>query len=655
MTDTARIEQLRKELNAHNYNYYVLDNPSITDAEFDRLLRELINLEKAHPELHDPNSPTQRIGGQTIEGFAKVKHLVPMLSLDNAFTANEVIKFFKSTGNHTLILEPKFDGLSLGARYVNGKLQTAVTRGQDGVGDDVTVNARTIRTLPLELSKPLTLEVRGEAYMPESTFKKLNAALEADGERTFKNPRNAASGSMKQRDSAEVARRGIQFVAYGLVGIELPELKTHSQVVDFLRDLGFITSKDFGAHLVDMDESAVEAALEDFDDLRKAFDVGTDGAVLKINELAVQRELGVRTKSPRWGVAFKYPPERKSTPLKEIIITVGRTGQITPNAVLVPVELGGSTVQAASLCNQDEVERLGVSVGAEVWVEKSAEIIPKVVGVKVLNGPHWKMPERCPSCNGELVRFGVHYYCVNHDDCPAQVYERLAHAVCKSCLDVDGAGEATIKSLISHGVRQISDLFTTNASCLTGAAKIKFLAERERVKSAPLWRKIHALGIESVGKTTSQLLAQKFGSITAIADAVSNGELRKLVGPECTESITKYLMECADEIERLDNAGLKFEDVSGGNKPVAGKIFVITGALVSGTRDVVSNRIIEAGGLVKGSVGKSTDYLVVGEGGGANKAKDAEKRGTKCISEAELYKMLGVEMPVSVDTSAMEF
>jgi DNA ligase (NAD+) len=687
MSVQSYIEKLRQTLHEANEAYYVRDNPVMSDAEFDRLLRELKQLELQYPEYADPNSPTARVGGRLLDGFEKVKHQTRMLSLDNAFTAQEVWQFFKAPA--PVVLEPKVDGLSLSLRYEQGKLALAATRGNGDEGDVVTDNARTIRTIPLVLREPLTLEVRGEVYMPKSQFDALNQQRERDGEPAFANPRNAASGTMKLHDTREVAARKLGFCAYSVLSAGLD---TQLEALELLRRLGFETPLDtplkgkneavntvkvIAAPTQDAWLAALEAQLSWLCGLRYQLEYDIDGAVLKLNSLRQQEELGCGTKSPKWAVAFKYPPERKPTALLGITLTVGRTGQVTPNAVLSPVCLGGSVVKAASLCNQAEINRLGVNVGDTVLVEKSAEIIPKIypypegrvytcarcqakltlaslpdnhasldtAGLKVTcHGARvdvarqvWEFPRHCPCCGTALVQRGVHHFCPN-STCPDQVKNRLKYAVSKLALDWEGLGDAQVAELYNQGFRKLSDLFTKTPK-LTEKALKKFTAERERAKAAPLWRKLVALGVDGLGVTLCKELALKYRSIEAIAQA-PRAEVEKLIGEVNYASLADFILNQAEELERLVSAGFTLAETSKPGK-LSGKEFVITGTLLSGTRAEVAARIEAEGGVVKNAVSRKTTYLIVGTGGGANKAAAAAKYGTTCLTEEEFYNLLG--------------
>jgi DNA ligase (NAD+) len=639
----SRVEQL-------SHDYYQLNLSTVSDDEFDRLVRELAKMED-RLGIHDLTSPTKRVGGTTTGKFEKVAHFVPMLSLDNVFTEDEIAAFFKT--NHALIAEPKIDGLSCALRYRDGLLERALTRGDGREGDDVTANVRTIKNVPLEITIKSPVEIRGEIYMPKKTFAAIVRAQTESGEEPFANARNAAAGSLKQKDPSVTARRGLKFIAYQAFGEGLEFDDYLAQLVT-LGHHGFLTpyncETEFAAA---REETPASVSVDWYAQARNAYEFETDGAVLKVRYTTVRRELGLGTKSPRWACALKFPPERKSTRLIGVTCQVGRTGVITPVAELEPVVLSGATVKRASLCNQDEVERLGISVGDLVFVERAAEVIPKVVGLanKHVSGhAHWKMPSACPCCQTPLKKDEgkVAYYCPNHA-CPDQVFERLRHAVAKSALDLDGCGDAYVRILMNADVRDLADLMEVPEHSLhsVGAGKsaaTKFVLERERVKSAPLWRKYHALGIEGVGQTVCKELALAYPTILDLARA---SDLETRVGPVRAAAIRAYLIDNADMIERLDRVGFRFGEPQAaageaqGAKPLQGKVLCITGTLMSGSREAVAAKIEKAGGLVKGSVGKKTDYLIIGDMPGANKTSAAKKYGTKVLSEEELYALLG--------------
>jgi DNA ligase (NAD+) len=657
MSDTkdtkARILELRQILNEHNYLYHVVSAPKISDAEYDKLFQELLQLEKIHPELADVNSPTARIGHPSPSSFLKVKHRSKMLSLDNTFTGAEVIKFLGK--GEEVHIEPKIDGCSLELIYVHGKLVSAATRGDGTNGDDVTANVRTILTVPLELTAPIDLRVRGEVYMTFTVFNRLNQELQQSGEDLLANPRNAAAGAIKLRNPYEVFKRQLSFVAYHSPD-PISGVDTQSKLVEHLQTLGFISITCLPT-IQDMELPEFEAVLESeekvteliqlMDVYRKQLDFPTDGLVFKINSLTKQRELGEGTRAPNWATAFKFPPERRPTKLNAITVTVGKTGKLTPNAELAPISLSGTMVASASLCNQNEVERLGINVGDEVLVEKSAEIIPKVMGIyKKHSKGHWAMPAKCPSCKHTVVRPEgfVDFYCENNE-CPEQVFARLKHATGKAALDIDGCGEVTVRELMDHGVKSLSDLFTiSDIDFLKPAARKRFIAGREQAKTQPLWRKIHALGIDGIGRTVSQDIAARWNALYPVFDELP--ELHEMLKDVLFESWKRWFDRNADEIEKLIALGFHFESEAKTAGPLTGKFFVITGTLVSGKRDEVIKRIEDAGGTVKSTVGKTVHYLVAGVDCGKTKTDAAKKVGTTVITEEQLYQLMGKPMPI---------
>jgi DNA ligase (NAD+) len=672
----SRAVELRKQIYAHNHAYYVLANPTITDAEYDQLFADLRELERRWPQIVDPNSPTARVGSPVLSTFTKTKHARKMLSLDNAYSAQEVTDFFKGL-NVQLVVEPKFDGCSLSLIYVKGHLVKAVTRGDGTIGDDVTQNARVIKSIPLQLPFPLTCEVRGEVYMPIPAFNTINETLAKEGEDLFANPRNAAAGTLKNKDSRVVAKRHLAFVAYNAVnpggfadnyndvtkqpGVTQIVAYTHEFVLGVLELLAFITPLScctINGGKVDMTRRiqfdntfGIDKIIHELDEIRQRLTVQTDGLVFKVNDLATQDELGDGTRSPKWATAYKYPPERKPTLLKDIEISLGRLGTLTPVAILEPVQLSGTTVQRASLCNQDEIVRLGINIGDTVFVEKSAEIIPKVMGLAKkgeLIGS-WRMPIKCPSCGGKVEKEPgkVAYRCTNTLKCSAQAVERMKHALGKSALDWDGMGDEMVLTIVDFGLTTLSMLFDLPDAKIDELFKKafakKFRAERERVKGAPLWRKIHSLGIQGIGRSLSQDLCAKWSSLADMA--ASPDEVKKLVGEVFGTNFLDYLVENVDELEKLESFGFLFSESADRSGPLMGKTFCITGGLVSGKREEVAARIEKAGGTFKSSVSKKVDFLLVGDGGGANKADAAQKHGTKIITEEALYEMMGIPMP----------
>lgn len=633
----TRIAHLRSVLHQANHDYHVLARPTIPDEEFDRLMAELVKLEALHPEDADPNSPTARVGAQSIESFKKVRHAKKMLSLEKVFSAKEVADFFSGCHEGDALAEFKLDGLSLDLTYRDGQLLRAVTRGDGETGDDVTANARTIKTIPMVIKTGFTGSVRGEVLMPRAQLAILNAELEAAGEEPFSNCRNAASGAMKQKDTAECAKRGLVFSAYWSSGADHADLRLDYK---WLAQSGFRVEN----HLVaGLNTGEIELVLNQYAAAREGFEFDTDGVVFKISNPEVRAELGYSRTAPKWAVAFKFPAERKTTQLLDITLTVGRTGQITPNAVLAPVSLAGAVVRAASLCNADEIARLGVNVGDTVVVERANEVIPKVIARQDGPGTPWSFPTTCPCCQTALVRDGVHYFCPN-EACEEQVFGRLSHAVGKGALDIDGCGEAAVRSFMAAGAKTLVDLFKPGAEkALDGAARAKFMNAREAAKQQPLWRKLYALGAEHVGRTASKELAARFSSVVEICEA-RHDDIRAILGPVATASLFETLTKRADEIDQLDQLGLKFSsELAAG--PLKGLTFCITGTMVSGSRDSVERKIEAAGGMVKGSVSKKVTYLVSGPGGGQNKSDAAAKCGTRVITEEQLFELLGEKMP----------
>jgi DNA ligase (NAD+) len=659
MNDATTIQRLRTELHQHGHNYYVLNSPTISDADYDRLFRELQTLEAAHPELADPNSPTSRVGARTPNIFNKVKHNVPMMSLENSFTAAEAVhRIVSEAGPSEVILEPKIDGLALSLRYDNGIFVQAVTRGDHEIGDDVTANVRTIGQIPLVIMYDKPLEIRGEAYLSKASFEKINKELEAAGEEIFANARNAAAGTMKQKDSEICAKRGLSFVGYSVVSPRQHGIKTQLGLLEFIKSLGFPIALPVASfHVIHLDkegESNLESHLIMFDAKRKNLPYDTDGCVIKINSLDKQAELGNKTRVPRWATAFKYPAEKATTVLNSVTCQIGRRGTITPVAELKAVEIAGVTVRRASLCNQDEIDRLGINVGDEVTVERAGEVIPKVIALKTkISHGIWKMPEFCPCCKTQLVRDGAHYFCPNEISCADQVRQRLQHAVGKGALDWDGFGPAAVEVSVAMGITKLSQLFELADSKLDELFKPafvrKFKKERERVKTSPLWRKINALGIDNIGQTASKELCEAARSLEDIID-LGPEKLRSILGPVASKSFIDYVAANVAELDKLNELGYTFVDTApiatvGGK--LSGKTFCLTGAMLSGTRPQVAITIEQHGGKVKGSVGKDLSYLVAGDGGGANKANAAKKLGTQVITEEELYQMIGIPMPLS--------
>lgn len=653
---TTKIEALRKRINDLNYQYHVLDCSPVTDAEYDALYLELVELEKG--TVPDPGSPTQRIGAEGKAGFKKVKHAQKMLSLDNMRSAADVISYL---GESTLVLEPKVDGVSLKLVYEGGKLVQAITRGNGSEGDDVTASARAIKTIPLQLTACVDIVVVGEVYMTLSEFESLNRQLEVDGIELMANPRNTAAGAIKLKNPKEVAARNLSFVAYGS-HTEIKDIPTQAALTDYLEFLGFqsvymLPTTQSCQSVADCfsfeTELDLAAKIAEADLTRKFLDLATDGLVFKINDLSRQRELGEGTKYPKYACAYKFPPERKSTRLLGVTVQIGRTGKVTPVAELEPVSLGGTIVRRASLCNQEEIRRLNVNVGDTVLIEKSAEIIPKIVGLSQKSAQDfYLLPEMCPCCDKPLKRPDgfVDTYCSNRE-CPDQIMARLKHSCGKSALDLDGCGEALIKELMRHGARTLSDVLTIDPIFLKAAARRRFEHARKACVNQPLWRKLHALGIEGFGQTLCQEIASEWSSLTEAASPAHLGAFSDLVGDAALNNMCDYFELHTGEYDALDKL-IGLSATSRVNGPLKGKSFCITGDLISGSRGDVSKRIEEAGGTVKSCVSRRLNYLIQGTETGRVKRAAAERHGVPIITERQLYGMLGVSMPVSRSADA---
>lgn len=638
-----RYLSLIEKIKQANHEYHALARPTLTDAEYDMVVREARALEEQHPELRELGGKvTGQVGAPT--PGAKVKHKRPMLSLDNVFSPDELRRFFKTS--YRLVWEPKIDGLSLSLTYASGRLVRAVTRGDGTTGDDVTHNALVIPSIPKTIPVNEEIEVRGEVYIESAAFESIVKEMEAEGDEPFANARNAAAGSLKLKDSEEASKRKLSFIAYHGFGLDV---HSQTELCRALVNLGFHATSP-----IELDSTIVTNEVMDaINAERQLLPYETDGVVFKINEFKIREELGLGSKSPKWGVAYKFPPEEGIAKLLEIKLQVGRTGTINPVAVMSPVQLNGATVTRASLCNFDEIKRLDIAVGDEVVVVRAAEVIPKVIRVhkKADDRVEIAPPTSCPCCGATLFKDPelVAYVCQNLD-CKEQAIQRLEHAVCKSCLDWDGFGKVQVAEFVERGYKTLSDAFNVSAEelvWLKPAAKKKFLAERERVKTAPLWRKLHALGLDGIGKSFCQDLAFKYGDILKLVEDYDG--VAALVGPNRAHRMFQQLGTVTAEIERLDNLGFHFTEVKKetAQTGATGKIFVITGTLVTGTRDAVSAKIEQAGGVVKGSVTKATNYLVVGEAPGNNKTQAATKYGTKVISEEELYAILGLDFAVA--------
>lgn len=647
--ERIEIEDLQTQINGWNHAYYVWGVSQVEDAVYDTAMARLRQLETKRPDLVDSNSPTARIGSPEVSTFPKAAHSVPMLSLAKAHTSKEIAAFFRK-GWHGLV-EPKVDGVALTLKYRSGELAQAVTRGDGRIGDDVTLNARTIRNLPLVLGKPVTIEVRGEVYMRWSAFNALNQALEAEGAEPAANPRNAAAGALKLKDSREAAKRPMSFMAYDVVD-GLKGCLTQEAVLEELEVLGFSTTSvlpppladsehmtQFGVDLTSQEQ--IEDLINRLEPVRRVQDFPTDGLVFKPSLLEYRQAVGMGNTAPKWAIAYKYPAERGVTTLLGITVTVGKTGKLTPVASLAPVLISGSTVARASVCNQDELNRLGVNVGDEVLVEKASEIIPRLCGVHAKHTAGvFKLPENCPACGSVVLRPEnlVDTFCFNVQ-CGGQTLARLIWATGKACLDMDGCGKALCADLVQQGVASLADLFSCKPRLKPAALK-RFEAAREKAKRAHLWRKLHALCIEGWGTVVCQEVAARWTSLDQILDHME--DVSHVVGSAAFGSLLAWLTVHEQEVLRLDALGLFSEaaEQSERNAQIAGKVFVVTGQLML-PRNTVEDMIQKAGGLIRGSVSNKVNFLVVGEGGGVNKARDAVRHKTTCIDEDTFWGMMG--------------
>ena len=627
-----KIEALREQLRHHEHLYHVLDAPEITDAEYDAIMRELKALEEAHPELVTPDSPTQRVGGKPREGFVKVAHSSPMLSLDNALGEEELRDFdrrvrglLKEGEAYAYVAELKMDGVSMAVHYRDGKLAQALTRGDGSIGEDVTENARTIRSIPLQLKGPrANREARGEVVLNRKAFEKLNAEQEALGARLFANPRNAAAGSLRVLDPAITASRQLEYFTYFLFADGAPVHKTQWEALEALKKLGFKVnpnSKRFE------DIEGLAAFCKAWEEKRDSLPFEIDGVVVKVDSVEQQNRLGWTAKAPRWAIAYKFPARQEETLLESIEVNVGRTGAVTPWAKLKPVNIGGVMVSRATLHNEDEIERLGVQGGDRVLVERAGDVIPKVVRV-VRHGEHrtpFRMPRHCPVCGGEIVRAEGEAIsrCIN-TNCPARLKESVLHFAARGVMDIDGMGEALVSQLVDSGlVKNVADLYRLKLEDLVELERMgkksaeKLLANITASRQRPLPRILNGLGIPFVGERTAQFLADAFGDLDKIA-AADEEELQRAeeVGPKVSESIRRFFHEKRnrDLMERLREEGLPFKYQAkrkpGG--PLAGMTFVLTGTLPGLSREEAQNLIESAGGKVAGSVSKKTSYVVAG-------------------------------------------
>ena len=681
LTAEQEIKALREELKEQNYKYYVLSAPTMSDREFDEKMHRLQALEEAHPEWYDPNSPTQKVGsdierrkekeekgkvkGESADGFARIRHRYPMLSLANTYSREEVEDWVrKLPPNVEIVAELKYDGLSISLWYENGQLVHAVTRGDGTEGDDVLPNIKTITSIPQTLTNtPKRLELRGEVLLPWERFEALNRQREEQEEPLFANPRNAASGTLKLQDSSEVARRGLTCYLYYMLGEELPG-KTHYERLEQARRWGFPVSD---AIKVCKNVDEVMAFIAYWDTERKNLPVATDGIVLKVNNLAEQEELGYTAKSPRWAIAYKFAAERQLTLLKQITYQVGRTGVVTPVANLEPVQLSGTIVQRATLHNEDFIRQLGIQEGDKVYVEKGGEIIPKIVGKEESGAPEsaintvgslYKFPTICPECGTRLVRVEgeAAWRCPNDVSCPPQLKGRLEHFVSRKAMNIEGLGSETIALLYDKGLlHSIADIYSLKQDDLASQERLgdksaqNILQAIEGSKQVPWARVLFALGIRMVGETTAKKIAKRFRSIDALQWA-SKEELTGIedVGEQIAENIVAYFSDIRnlEIVSRLKAAGVQMEDVRNQVSEVSvpqvleGKTIVISGTFSQHSRDEYKQMIEDYGGKNSGSVSKKTDFILAGENMGPSKLEKAQSLGVKLVSEEEFLEMI---------------
>ena len=662
------IEELRDKLRHHEYLYYVLDQPEISDAAYDRLMKRLEELESAHPQLTTPDSPSVRVGGTPREGFQTVQHARPMLSLDNAFSYDQLRDFDRrvrqGSGREEIeyIAEHKFDGLSISLQYVNGGLARGVTRGDGRTGEDVTPNVKTIRSIPLrvelnalkKLKLPPTFEVRGEVLMTRKAFDAMNRQQEESGGKIFVNPRNAAAGSVRVLDPSITARRRLEFFAYYLlVDSEVPFPK-HSESLEALKQLHFRASEDW--KLCDGIEEVFKYC-DVWEPKREKLPYEIDGVVIKVNSLGIQRELGFTAKAPRWAIAYKYPARQETTVVNDIRVQVGRTGTLTPVAVLEPVQVGGVTVSRSTLHNMDEIERLGLQIGDTVLIERAGEVIPHVLKVtkEGANRKPFRMPKNCPECGSAIHRAEgeVAYRCVNAA-CPAKRKESLLHFASRHAMNIDGLGDKIVDQLVDKGmVKDVADLYALKLEEVAALERMaeksaqNLLDEIEASKKSSLARLIYALGIRFVGERTAQLLAEEFSSLDEFA-AAKEEQLVAVpeVGPKVAASIAEFFSEPANRqlIKKLYKAGVRptAEKREVKSQKFAGKSFVFTGGLANRSREDAGELVKQHGGKISGSVSKKTDYVVVGTDPGSKYDK-AKELGVTILTEPEFEKLLGLK------------
>ncbi len=665
LTETLkkRAEKLREEIEYHNYRYYVLDQPEISDAQYDRLMRELEKIEKEHPELLIPNSPTQRVGAPPLEAFEIVRHSIPMLSLANAFDESEakdfdkrVKKFLESSSDIAYVAEPKLDGLAVELVYERGQFVVGSTRGDGVNGENITQNLRTIKTIPLQLIRkeipvPERLEVRGEVIIQLDRFKALNRKREEMGEPPFANPRNAAAGSVRQLDSKITAKRPLEIYCYGVGEVRGHAFKTHWEILEIFRKWGLRTNP----HVQKCQN--IEEVLHYYhamNERREKLPYEIDGIVIKVNRLDLQARLGEIARSPRWALAFKFQPKQETTKILDIIVQVGRTGALTPVALMEPVQVGGVEISRATLHNQDEIDKKDVRIGDTVIIQRAGDVIPEVVQVitsKRTGGEKkFEMPSKCPVCGADVVREEAIHRCIGLD-CPAQLKGRIRHFASKRAMDIDGLGVKLIEQLVEKGlVKDVADIYYVEKEQLIALERMadksaqNIIDAIEASKAKPLPKFLYALGIRHVGETTAEDLAHHFSRLDDFF-SLSEEDLMEVegIGPEVAASVYQFFRDKKNKesIERLKKAGVKvIEHEAKERGKLAGKVFVFTGALKTFGRDEARNLVESLGGTAASSISKKVDFVVVGEDPGS-KFDKAKELGIKILTEQEFKKTIG--------------
>ena len=656
MDPKERIEELTRILTEANFRYYVQDDPTMPDFEYDRLLRELEELEAAHPELAKADSPTKRVGGEALSQFEKVQHPVPLMSLQDVFSMEELNAFLEKTmqagENLFFSVEPKIDGLSVALEYVDGVFVRGATRGDGNVGEDVTENLKTIRSIPMVIENaPSRLIVRGEVFMPKKSFEKLNQTQEAEGKPLFANPRNAAAGSLRQLDSKIAAKRGLDIYIFNIQLIDGKTFSTHTETLEYLRSLKFKVIPQKTLRSIEKIDEEVAA----INDRREKLTCDIDGAVIKLDDLALRETLGATAKFPRWAAAYKYPPEIKPTVVEDIVVQVGRTGVLTPKAVVRPVRLAGTTVTNATLHNQDFISQRDIRIGDTVLIRKAGEIIPEILEVDFEKRPNdsvpYHLPCNCPVCGAKVEKDedGAFLRCTGAE-CPAQLTRNIAHFVSRDAMDIEGLGSAIVEALIEKGlIKSPADIYYLTLEDVKSLWKSgskaaqKLLRSIDKSKEQDVSRLIYALGIRQVGAKTGKVLASSFGSLDALMQATLE-ELTEVpdVGSITAENIYQWFHQeqSLHMIQRLRDAGVNFESLRViSDTRFAGMTFVLTGALSKFTREEATEKIELFGGKASGSVSKKTTYVVVGENAGSKERK-ARELGIPILSEDDFLNMI---------------